>query len=129
MLGAEKGDEFGYVVLGERVAEAGHFLAAVFDLSGDLRGLHVLADVGQGRTFLGALRCGSVAVSAALVAEKGGSGLLIRFRSERIGSVGEKSERAGSGERWKQTRKAQFKCSHRDYFLIDFWGAAPPLGG
>jgi hypothetical protein len=88
VLGAEKGYELGYFVMGERVAEAGHFLASVFDLGGDMRGLHGLADIGQGWTFLGALRRGSVAVGASFVAEEGGSGLFRSLgvcREERLG--------------------------------------------
>ena len=79
MFGAEPGDELGQFVLGERVAETGHLLAAVFNLGGDLPGLHCLADIGQRRAFLRSLAGGSVAIGASLVAKKVGSGLLRLF--------------------------------------------------
>jgi hypothetical protein len=74
---------------------------------------------------LGSLGGGSVAVGTALVAEKVGSGLLVGFGSEGVRGMDEKNKRAGSDEGWKQARKTKFKCGHRDYFLIDFWGVAP----
>ena len=88
MLGAEKGHQLSYFVVGDRVAEAGHLLAAVFDLGGDLRGLHGFADVGEGWTLLGSLGGGSVAIGAAFIAEEVGSGLLRSFGircEERLG--------------------------------------------
>jgi hypothetical protein len=129
VFGAEPGDELSYFVVGERVAEAGHLLTAILDLSGDLLCLHCLADIGQGWAFWGSLGGASVAVGTALVAKEVGSGLLVWFGSERIRSVGEKGEGAGSGKCRQQPRKAQFKYSHRDYFLIDFRDTAPALGG
>ena len=88
MLGAEKSYQLGNLIMGERLAEAGHFLATVFDLGGNLRGLHGLADVGQGRSFWGSLASCPVAISAALVTEKSGSGLFRSFGvrcQERLG--------------------------------------------
>ena len=87
MFGAEPGDELGQFVLGNRVAETGHLLAAVFNLGGDLPGLHCLADIGQRRAFWSSLAGGSVAVGASLVAEKVGSGLLGCFGCEGAGRL------------------------------------------
>ena len=112
MLGTEKSYELGHFVMGERVAEAGHFLATVFDLGGDLRWLHSLANVGEGRTFLGALGCDSVAIGAAFVAEESGSGL---FRSMRSGGVrlrnGQREGR-GDGQDGQDIGRADFAWSH-----------------
>ena len=79
MLCAEISDQLCHFVMRERVAEAGHLLAAVFDLGRDLRGLHGLANVGQRWSLLGSLSGGSVAISASFVAKEGGSRLLDCF--------------------------------------------------
>jgi len=124
VFGTEKGDELGYFVVIERVAEAGHLLAAVFDLGGDLRRLHGLADVGERRSLLGSLAGGSVAVGAAFIAEEVGSGLLVGFGSKRTDG---KSDQASCDQNWKQIRKKCFECSHMDYFRINSSGTSPDL--
>ena len=124
MFGTEKGDELGYFVVIERVAEAGHLLAAVFDLGGNLHGLHGLADVGERRSLLGSLAGGSVAVGAALITKKVGSGLLVGFGSKRMDG---KSDQASRDQNWKQIRKRCFECSHMDYFRINSSGTSPDL--
>jgi len=118
VFGTEKGDELGYFVVIERVAEAGHLLAAVFDLGGDLRCLHGLADVGQGRTFLGSLAGGSVAIGASFIAEEGGSGLLGGVRSGSLrGGNGERDGRE-DGQDGKDTGWADFERSHIRIFSL-----------
>ena len=115
---AEKGNELSQFVLGERVAEAGHLLPAILDLGGNLRGLQGLADVGQGRTLLGSLSAGAVAVGAAFVTKEVGSGLFRRFLSECVRGREGKNEGAGGAQDWKKTKKAHFESDHFDHFLI-----------
>lgn len=79
MLGAEIGDELGDLLVAERVAERGHFVAAVEDLIGHFfrRPVLVVANVEEGWRLFGADAAGAVAIGAALVAEEEGAGLRI----------------------------------------------------
>ena len=96
MFGAEVCDQLGDLLVGERVAEGRHLLAAVEDLAGDFcRGPElVLAQVGEIRTLLAAGSAGSVAVGATLVAKENRAGLL--------GSFGLRAEEGVGGERGEQ---------------------------
>lgn len=118
MLGAEKSDQLCHFVMGERVAEAGHLLAAVFDLGRDLRGLHGLANIGQRWSLLSSLSRGSVAVGAAFIVKKDSSRFLLGFGRERECGVQGEGEEASCGQNWQPVRKAHFECSHIDDFLI-----------
>ncbi len=126
MFGAEPGDQLGYFVFGERVLETGHLLAAVFDLIGDLRRFHSLADVGQRGTLLGSLCRGTVAIGAAFLAEENGSGSLRGFGGEcRIAGCGKEK---GGGQGGKQRLKPDLGYSHNPYFLIARAGMASCAG-
>jgi hypothetical protein len=81
MLGAQIGDQLGYLLVGKGVGEGRHFLAAIEDLVGyfcrwpELIG----ADVGESRPFLSASATDAMAVGATLIAKEDGAGLFIGF--------------------------------------------------
>jgi len=103
MFGAQKRDQLGDLILGERVFEAGHLLSAVFDLCRNLSRLQGLANVGQRRSFLCALSGGSMAIGATLVAKQSGSLCFRSFRSGSKNCFGWEKYNAGESQSRKQT--------------------------
>lgn len=76
LFGAEKSDQLLDFVVGERIAEGRHLLAAVEELAGDfvVGPLLLFADVFESRGFARAFEVGAVAEAAAFVAEENGAG-------------------------------------------------------
>lgn len=70
MFSAQKRNQLSEFIRRNGALERGHLLTAVLNLVRNLWSRELRADVGQRRTFLSALRHGSVAVSATFVAEK-----------------------------------------------------------
>ena len=70
MFSAQKRNQLSEFIGRNRGLERGHLLTAVLNLVRDLGSRELLANVGQRRTFLSALRQRSVAVGTAFVAEK-----------------------------------------------------------
>jgi len=79
VFGTEVSHELGSLLVGDRIAERGHLLSAIQDLSRDFgrRPQLVFAQVHQGRGFLGADAAFAVAVSATLVAKEKGACLFV----------------------------------------------------
>jgi hypothetical protein len=69
----------GSLLVGDRIAERGHLLSAIQDLSRDFgrRPQLVFAQIHQGRGFFGADAAFAVAMCATLVAKQKGAGLLV----------------------------------------------------
>lgn len=70
MFGAQKRNQLREFIRRNRCLERWHLLTAILNLVRDLGSRELLANVGQRRTFLSALRQRSVAVRAAFVAEE-----------------------------------------------------------
>jgi len=95
MFGTQKKNQIRNFIVRKGIAESRHFLAAVFDLIGDLSGFQALPDIGQRRPLLRSGRAGAMTVRAALVSEE--------FGSRRLGSFGRcMSSWAGSDGRAEQ---------------------------
>lgn len=98
MFGAEVGDQLGDLLIGDRVAEGRHLLAAVENLAGDFfrgPGL-VCAQADEARSLFAADATGSVAIGATLVAKQQCAGLLGGLRLSTEKGVGGGSR--GGGE-------------------------------
>jgi len=78
VLGAEPGHKLGCLLVGERIAEGRHLLAAVENLMCDLGWgpAFVLAQTGQVRRLFAACAACAVAMDTALVAKENRAGLL-----------------------------------------------------
>ena len=120
MLGAQVGDDLRHVLIGERIGERRHLLAAIenlirhFGRSPNL----VLADIRQGRGLFAAFEGGPVAVGATLVAVENGSGHLVLMV---VGAC--ESRKGKSGYEGKQEYNGGAECAsdrnlHGFYFRI-----------
>jgi len=127
--GAKECNQLRDFIIGERVLEAGHLLTAIFNLIGNLLGLHGLAHVSERRTLLGSLTGCPMTVGASLVPEKDGSGLFRFFGSRSEGGVNGKVKREDDDQGWKQARAPQFECNHVNHFLIGFPASSHPQVG
>ena len=126
MLGAEVSDQLGDLLVGERLGEWRHLLAAVEYLVGNsLRGpVLVLAQASEVRPFFAAAAARAVAVNAVLVAEKESAGLL--------GGFGFGAEEGMGGERGKDDQggcegggeKRQTGNHGDDFLIFEGWRAS-----
>lgn len=81
MFGTQKKNELHRFIVRKRVAESRHFLAAIFNLIGNLGRTHRFANSRQGRSFCSAGGSVSMAVGAAFFAEKDSPRMLRLFRA------------------------------------------------
>lgn len=131
MLGAQVGDDLGRFLITERVGEGRHLLSAVENLvSHFVDGpLAFLADVDEGRSFLGSGAVCAVAMGTAFVAKEDGAGDLLFFVFVTPGRAG--GEWKGCGQEQGGGKKAEVAGSrvHREYFRIRRGRFAPSKVG
>ena len=130
VFGAQVSGQLSNFIVGDRVAERGHLLAAVENLIGDFgRGPElVLAQVCQSRSLLSTDAADAVAVGTALVAKQSCAGLLGGPGLAAGESMGWVCGEEGEGQQ-KDRGNRQHASNHGDDSLMARLAAPHPLGG
>lgn len=89
LFGTKIGDELIDLIVGEDLAEGGHFDTAFGDLCGNLIGFASLADLVERWSAVGALEVVAVAEGATAISEEDGASELVLFGGSSVGGEGE----------------------------------------